>query len=180
MANNWRLEIKRLFANMLVAALGDELEGFSGWNSQLINFDTEETSAQMQVYFEYSDIGESITYAVQRDIQQAVRIPVTITLHVTFDDYTEHTQDQAYDFADKINCVIQGTKNALICGKILKIGEEEDTNHRAKYDYRLLYQLEVFEAVGVEILQPDSNPEDGTNPETGRRLITEIDASFEN
>lgn len=175
---NWRTEIKTAFANWMVDALGDDIKGFEAWNSQLINFDTEETSAAMQVYFEYSEIGDSIPYLKQTNIQQSARIPVVVTLHIVFDDYTCYTQDQAYDFANKIVCIVSGKKHPLIHGVILKVGEEEDTNHRADYDYRLLFRMEIFEVVGLDPQLLDANPEDGTNPDTGRKLFREVDADF--
>lgn len=173
---SWRLDIKTYFADLIAEALGNDLFKFGPWNSQKINTDTEETLPPLSCFFEYSSIGDGLEYLLQTNIRQAERVPVQVTLHLVFNSYTEEYQDLAYDYAEKITQYISGRKHECISGRILKIGELEDANHAAQYDYQISFAFFIKEAafkIGDEI-EVDANPEDGTNPDTGRKILADI------
>jgi len=173
---SWRLELKTLFADYVFSAIGTELDKFGPWNSQQANYDTEETAPPLSVYFEYSEIGDGLEYLLQTNVRQADRVPVEVTLHIVFNSYTEEYQDLAYTYAEKITNELAGRKHDCIHGRIMKRGEREDSNHRGQYDYQMTFVFWVKEAVfktGDEELI-DGNPEDGSNPYTGRKLAAEV------
>ena len=174
---NWRLEIKDFFADMCVNALGSEIKYFGPWNSQKTNTDIEQSVNPMGILFEYSQIGDGFEYLLQRDMQQAQRVPVEVTLHIMFDAYTELYQNLAYDYADKLVCEIVGKKHELIHGRILKILEIEDTSHRAQYDYQLSFAFNIKEAIFIDNEFEDANPVDAIdpNPDTGRKIKVVLD-----
>ena len=171
---NWRLEIKSVIEQKVVEALGDVIRRFGPWNSQTINNDTEETLPYVSVFFEYSAIGDGLEYTLDFNSTQVERVPVEMTLHVVFNTYNDDYQNCAYDYAEKITIAIAGTKNEFIHGRITKIGENEDINHAAQYDYQIVFAFQVKEAVFNDII--DGNPETETNPfpETGRTLTPSI------
>jgi hypothetical protein len=144
---NWRLHIKKKFANFMAAALGDDLGKFDAWNSQQTNTDSEETKPNLAVYFEYSEIGEGFPYLLDLDAQSLRKIPVAVTLHIVFNEYSGANQDLAYDYADKITCEVAGKKDSLISGRITKISEVEDLNHKANYDYQITFGFWIKETV---------------------------------
>lgn len=168
---NWRLELKTFFADKVNAAIPD-IKYFGAFNNQKQNFEREETRPELGVFFEYSLIGDGAEYLLQRDMQQAERVPAEVTLHVMFHTYNEQSQDLAYDYADKITCEVVGSKHELIHGRVLKTGESEDINHRAAYDYQIKFGFHLKEAVFNDALSEDANPETAVdpNPETGRRI----------
>lgn len=179
---SWRLDLKTFFADSVNTALGGGLDKFGPWNRQKDNFDTEETLPPLSVFFEYSTIGDGLEYLLSTNVRQADRVPVEVTLHVMFNSYTEQHQDLAYDYAEKITCELAGRKHPFVHGRIMKVGETEDVNHRAQYDYQISFAFWIKEAIfktGDEEL-PDANPEEETdpNPGTGRKLKTVIDISI--
>ena len=179
---SWRTTIKTLFADYCNTALGGGLQKFGAWNSQNTNIDTEETLPELSIFFEYSTIGDGIEYLLSQNVRQADRIPVEVTLHIMFNNYNEQNQDLAYDYAEKITCEIVGRKHELVHGRIMKVGESEDANHRAQYDYQIVFAFFVKEAVfkiGIEE-ELDANPvtEIDPNPATGRRLKTGLEVKF--
>jgi len=173
--SNWRIDIKTLFANLVCKAI--DIKKFGGFNNQKDNSNNEETVPTIACYFEYSAIGDGLEYLLQRDIQQSDRVPVEVTLHIMFNCFNEQAQDLAYQYADKITCEIKGIKNSLIHGRIMKVSEQEDTSHRAKYDYQISFAFFIKEAVFVNTESTDVNPIDITNTVTGRRLLVNIDES---
>ena len=96
---NWRLEIKQAFADFCAEALPG-LQYFGGYNSQELNSEKEETRPELGVFFEYSSIGDGLEYLLQRDMQQAERVPVEVSLHVVFNTYNEQAQDRAFEYAE--------------------------------------------------------------------------------
>lgn len=170
---NWRLEIKKIFADNVVAAIPD-IKYFGSWDSQKDNFREEETRPPLGIFFEYSIIGDGLEYLLTRDMQQAERVPVEVTLHVCFNNYSEQHQDLAYEYADALTCQLSGLKDDLIHGRVLKSFEREDINYNAPYDYQIGFAFHIKEAVFLdEDKQPDNvNPETEVdpNPDTGRRL----------
>ena len=176
--SNWRTTIKTLFADFTLKAMGEEVNAFGAWNSQTTNNETEETYGPLAVFFEYSEIGDGLEYLKQSNVQQSERVPVIVTLHVIFSSYNEQTQDRAYDYAEKITAAISGRKHALISGVILKVGETEDVNHKAQYDYQMSFGFQLKEVVAPaeDEKLDDANPIDEQDPEqrTGRRLKTNI------
>ena len=172
--SNWRTTLKQVFADYTLSAMGSELNAFGAWNSQVDNGENTETYGPLAVFFEYSSIADGLEYLKSRNVQQAERVPVQVTLHIVFNSYNEQTQDLAYDYAEKITRAINGRKHQLISGNILKAGEVEDTNHRAQYDYQMTFGFQLKEVVysSVEEAVTDSNPITDVNPneKTGRRL----------
>lgn len=170
---NWRTTIKTYFADLINVAL-PEIEYFGPWNSQKGNEAIEETRPELGVFFEYSLIGEGAEYLLQKDMQQAERVPCEATIHVMFHTYNEQSQDLAYEYADKITLGVVGKKHDLIHGRILKTGESEDINHRGAYNYQLRFGFFIKEAVfnDTDDLLEDSNPVTAVdpNPNTGRRI----------
>lgn len=168
---NWRLEIKEYFADMVNLAI-PEIQYFGAWNNQKANSEREETRPELGIFFEYSLIGDGAEYLLQRDMQQAERVPVEVALHVMFHTYNEQSQDLAYEYADKLTCEIVGAKHDLIHGRVLKIGESEDINHRAAYNYQVQFGFYIKEAIFNDDLTEDANPETvvDPNPDTGRRI----------
>lgn len=180
---NWRHEIKLFFADAVVTALGGDLKHFGAWNSQTDNTDTEETLAPLGIFFEYSQVGDGLEYLQSRDVQQAERVPVIVTLHILFNSYSDEFQDRAYEHAYKITNAINGLKHPCVHGKFLKVSETEDSNHRAQYDYQISFGFELKEVTEVpdDNKSVDSNPEDPSgDPVTGRRLKREVDAKIIN
>lgn len=177
---NWRLDIKKKFANFMVTALGAELGKFDSWNSQQTNHADEETKPNLVIYFEYSEIGEGFAYLLQTEMQAVKRIPVQVTLHIVFNQYSGLNQDTAYDYADKLTRSIVGAKDELISGKILKVSEVEDLNHKANYDYQIAFGFWIKEEVFQDPAPVDSNPIDaGGNPDTGRKLLVPVTISID-
>lgn len=176
--SNWRLDIKKLFENWAVNAIGDNLKKFGSWNNQVQNSSKEETMPSLAVFFEYSEIGDGFEYLNQTNIQKLERVPVEVTLHIVFDSYNDQTQDCAYDYAWKLTCEIVGKKNDLIHGQIMKVKEIEDINHSVKYDYMISFGFFIKEQVAVPDSEKliDSNPEEEPppNPDTGRVLNVQL------
>lgn len=171
---NWRHDIKTLFANGVANAIPG-VNKFGAHNSQKENFDDTETAPPLAVYFEYSNIGDGFEYLLQRDGQQADRVPVAVTLHIIFSSYNDTTQDLAYDYAEALTFQFSGIKDDIISGRIEKISEIEDINHRAQYEYKITFAFSIKEAVAKDTLLEDGNPVDaGGNPETGRKLYLDI------
>ena len=128
------------------------------------------------IYFEYSQLGEGFPYLLTLDMEQAKRIPVEVTIHVVFNQYSGLNQDSAYAYADKITNAVVGRKDALIHGKIEKLSETEDINHKANYDYQIAFGFWILETVFNPVESVDSNPVDaGGDPNTGRKLLIPID-----
>ena len=155
---NWRADIKKKFANFMVTALGAELGKFDSWNSQQANHSEEETKPNLVIYFEYSEIGEGFAYLTQTEMQAVKRIPVQVTLHVVFNQYSGLNQDYAYDYADKLTNAIVGSKDDLISGKIMKVSETEDVNHKANYDYQIAFGFWIKEQVFKAVSPVDAQP----------------------
>lgn len=168
--SSWRHTLKDFFAQKIVAALGDDFNGFGPWNSQITNTDTEETYGPFYVFFQYSLIGDGLEYLLSLNAQQVDRVPVEVTLHLVFQTYNDQNQDCAYDYAEKINCQLAGQKHELIHGRILKINEIEDINHGTIYDYQVVYGFQLKEAVYKIVGLVDGNPETGEFPPTGRKI----------
>ena len=176
--SNWRKVIKTFFADALVDAFAGELKKFGPWNNQPSHMDEVETFGPLAIFFEYSVIGDGLEYLNLTGVQQAERIPVEVTLHIVFNRYTEEYQDLAYEHAESITCALSGKKHDFIHGRILKVSEVEDTNHRGQYDYQISFGFQLKEAVfvsGADLLE-DANPEveEDAYPPTGRRLIPTI------
>jgi hypothetical protein len=165
--SNWRLDIKKKFANFMVAALGNDLGKFDSWNSQLANYESEETTPKLAIYFEYSETGEGFPYLLSKDMQQSGRIPIEVTIHIVFNEYSGANQDLAYDYADKITCEVIGKKDEIIHGRIIKVSEVEDINHKANYDYQIAFGFWIKEAVFKAVSSVDASP-----------LALEVDAGF--
>lgn len=168
---NWRLDIKTYFADLVNSAI-PEIKYFGAWNNQKQNSEQEETRPELGIFFEYSLIGDGAEYLLQRDMQQAERIPVEVTIHVMFHTYNEQSQDLAYEYADKITCAILGKKHEYIHGRIMKSNEIEDINHRVAYDYQIRFAFMIKEAVFNDTLSVDANEETAIdpNPDTGRKI----------
>jgi len=145
--SNWRTELKNFFEIKTVEALGDEIKRFEAWNNQMQRFENEETAPEIAVYFAYSNIGDGREYLNQQKIQQAEQIPVTIDLRIVFNNYNGNAQNTAYDFADRIHKKFSGVKHDCINGRVLKMGEREDLNHAANYEYLMNYSFIVKEFV---------------------------------
>lgn len=167
----WRNEIKTFFADMASSAIPD-MTYFGAWNNQKTSYEEEETKPPLGVFFEYSEIGEGLEYLLQRDMQQSEKTPVEVTLHIMFDCYNEQHQEQAYDYAEKITCEINGRKHEKIAGRIMKSFEREDINHNVAYDYQMGFAFHIKDAVFNSTLSEDANPETeiDPNPDTGRAL----------
>lgn len=171
---SWRADIKSLFASKVSTALAGEIKRFGAWNRQLDNSVDEKKLPPLCVFFEYSLIGGAENYLGQLEFNDTHKVPVEVTLHVVFQRYNELAQDTAYDYADKIASQLMGAKNERISGRIHKIGENEDINHDAMYDYQMVFGLMAIDVVNSDLT--DSNPvtDDNPNPETGRKLRANI------
>lgn len=180
---NWRLSIKTLFADKCLVAI-PAIKYFGAWNNQKDNPEIEETRPELGIFFEYSAIGDGAEYMeTQRDFQYASKVPILVTLHIMFRTYNDQNQDLAYEYADKLTCAIAGLKHSLIHGKVFKVREVEDTNHRAAYDYQITFGFNVKESVFTDTDKNfvDVNPVTtvSPNPDTGRRLKVNLDADLD-
>lgn len=134
---SWRTELKNAVMGAIGNALGEQLKYIDSWNSQSKNHKDEETRAELGVYFEYVEIGRGLEYFLRTNARSSEKRPVLVRIHVLFNDFSNNSQDIAYDYADIITNALSGLKHRFIIGRISNVSEREDTSHKAMYEYQM-------------------------------------------